>query len=144
MVSSPRILSHQELERRLVDWAGRTHSYPFLLNQSDSESAISANKLEVWFSSIEACGGACDISPLQWADVAIFFLAPAGAARDGELKAVMSERKARYLEETKRSFWDWDDFKDDLRLVNRTWFFQTTPYILNYFFTLIGQATESE
>ncbi|EDR04685.1 uncharacterized protein LACBIDRAFT_303989 [Laccaria bicolor S238N-H82] len=113
MVYSPR-----NLKRRLDDWAGKTHSYPFLLNQSDSESAISANKLEAWFSgTIEACGGDCDILPLQWADVAIFFLAPEGEAQ--ELKAVMSERKTRYLEETKRSFWDWDDFKEDFRLVNR-------------------------
>lgn len=134
MVSKPRITSPPELESRLVDWAGRTHSYPFLLNHSDeSKSAISAKKLEEWFSGVEACGGACDISPLQWADVAIFFLAPEGQVRDGELKAVMNERKARYLEETKRSFWDWDDFKDDLRLVNRTWFLQTTSYILNYY-----------
>lgn len=115
---NPSILSPQELESRLAECqAGTTQSYPFLLNQSDSESAISTKKLEAWFSGIEAFGAACNISPVQWADVAIFFLAPEG--EDWELKAVMSERKTRYLEETKRSFWDWDDFKEDFRLVNR-------------------------
>jgi len=135
MALNPGILSPQELESRLIDWAGRTQSYPFLLNQSDSESAISAKKLEDWFSGIEACGGACDISPLQWADVAIFFLSPE-EARDGELKAVMKERRARYLEETKQSLWDWNDFKEDLRLLNRTWSLQTASYIFIYLFLL--------
>jgi hypothetical protein len=128
MASNPRILSPSELERRLDDWAGRTHYYPFLLNNSDeSESAISAKNVEDWFSGIEACGGAYNISPLQWADIAIFFLAPEGEARDRELKAVMNEGRGIYLEATKQKFWHWNDFKDGLRLVNCTWFLCFTP-----------------
>ena len=57
---------------------------------------------------MELASGDCDVPKEQYSEVAIYFLT-------GELKEVMLERKELYLKETRKWFWDWEDFKEDLR-----------------------------
>ena len=68
----------------------------------------SIHDLPRWFNNMELASSDCDVPEEQYSDVAIYFLT-------GELKEVMLERKDLYLKESKKVFWDWEDFKEDLR-----------------------------
>jgi len=57
---------------------------------------------------MELASNDCDVPKEQYSEVAIYFLT-------GELKEVMLERKDLYLKEAKKGFWDWEDFKEDLK-----------------------------
>jgi len=68
----------------------------------------SIHDLPRWFNNMELASGDCEVPKEQYSEVAIYFL-------KGELKEVMLERKDLYLKETRKGFWDWEDFKEDLR-----------------------------
>ena len=60
------------------------------------------------FNDIELAPSDCDVPEERYSEVAIYFLT-------GELKEFMLERKDLYLKESKKRFWVWEDFKEDLR-----------------------------
>ena len=108
-------LSLAELERRLLKWTGSSSvpRYPFFESNfshklASSVGGDSVHDLPRWFNNMELASGDCDVPKEQYSEVAIYFLT-------GELKEVMLERKDLYLKETKKGFWDWEDFKEDLR-----------------------------
>lgn len=94
--------------------------YPFyeangcLITTSQHLKSGKMQDLNKWFYDIELAANDCDISKEQYPDVAIYFLR-------GELKEVMCERREWYLQQTRRVFWDWSDFKYDLTRVVREW-----------------------
>jgi len=112
---SSKFLSLSELERRLLLWIGSSLAprYPFFESNfshklASSVGGDSIHDLPRWFNNMELASSDCDIPEEQFSEVAIYFLT-------GELKEVMLERKDLYLKESKRGFWDWEDFKEDLR-----------------------------
>jgi len=121
----PQVLQHPELERRLLRWTGSSsvprypffegpgpqslsHSYPPPPSLSSSSSSL--EDLRRWFNDIELAATDCDVSVEQYPDVAIYFL-------KGDLKEVMKERREVYVKQTGRRFWDWRDFREDLRRI---------------------------
>jgi len=129
---SNKFLTLPELERRLLKWTGSSSvpRYPFFESNfshklASSVGGDSIHDLPRWFNNIELASGDCDVPKEQYSEVAIYFLT-------GELKEVMSERKDLYLKETKKSFWDWEDFKEDLRrLVGEAAKIISSPQISN-------------
>lgn len=123
-----------ELERRLLKWtASSIARYPFFESNfshklASSVGGDSIHDLPRWFNHMEMACGDCDVPKEQYSEVAIYFLT-------GELKEVMLERKQLYLKETKKYFWDWEDFKEDLRrLVGGFTLFLFFFFILFYVF----------
>jgi len=112
---SRKFLSLSELERRLLKWIGSSFAprYPFFESDfshklASSKGGESIHDLPRWFNNMELASGDCEVPKEQYSEVAIYFL-------KGELKEVMLERKDLYLKETRKGFWDWEDFKQDLR-----------------------------
>jgi hypothetical protein len=101
--------------------------YPFFESNfshklASSVGGESIHDLPRWFNNMELASSDCEVPEEQYSEVAIYFLT-------GELKEVMLERKDLYLKESKRGFWDWDDFKEDLRrLVGESFFLLHTSY----------------
>lgn len=126
-----KLLSLSELERRLLKWTGSSFAprYPFFESYfshklASSVGGDSIHDLPRWFNSMELASGDCNVPKEQYSDVAIYFLT-------GELKEVMLERKDLYLNEAKKGFWDWEDFKEDLRrLVGGYSFFTFVQFTL--------------
>ncbi|PPQ83843.1 hypothetical protein CVT25_000902 [Psilocybe cyanescens] len=120
----PNLLARHELERRLLNWTGSSYvpRYPFFegpatssLSASGSSSIgslVSRNSQDLnrWFNDIELAAHDCDVPLEQHPDVAIYFLR-------GDLREVMCERRDVYLRQTKKVFWTWEDFKEDLRRI---------------------------
>lgn len=115
----PQPLQRAELEQRLLRWTGSAFvpRYPFFEGPiSDSRvdaSGVLSNSVEDlrrWFNDIELAANDCRVPLEQYSDAAIYFL-------KGDLKEVMEERREAYLKETKRRWWDWADFKEDLKRV---------------------------
>jgi len=112
---STKFLSFSELERRLLQWIGSSLAprYPFFESNfshklASSVGGESIHDLPRWFNNMELASSDCEVPEEQYSEVAIYFLT-------GELKEVMLERKDLYLKESKRGFWVWEDFKEDLR-----------------------------
>ena len=133
-----KYLSLPELERRLLKWIGSSSvpRYPFFESSfshklSSSVGGESVHDLPRWFNNMELASNDCDIPEEQYSEVAIYFL-------KGELKEVMLERKDLYLKESKRGFWDWEDFKEDLRRLvgERLLFFFSFILYFSFFFTV--------
>ena len=132
---SSKFLSLSELERRLLQWIGSSLAarYPFFESNFSHKLASSVggdsihDDLPRWFNNMELASSDCDVPEEQYSDVAIYFLT-------GELKEVMLERKDLYLKESKKGFWDWEDFKEDLRRLAGERFF---IYFLNRMFNYI-------
>ncbi len=119
----PELLQQSDLERRLLRWTGSSYAprYPFFEgpNSNLRLDASTTGKLNVsqsledlrrWLNDIELAANDCRVPMEQYPDVAIYFLR-------GDLKEVMKERKGAYQKETRRSWWDWVDFKEDLRRI---------------------------
>ena len=134
---STRFLSLSEIERRLLQWIGSSlvPKYPFFESNfshklASSVGGDSIHDLPRWFNSMELASSDCDVPKEQYSEVAIYFLTR-------ELKEVMLERKDLYLKESKKGFWDWEDFKEDLRrLVGERFFFYIYFFywMFNYLF----------
>jgi hypothetical protein len=136
---SNNFLSLSELERRLLQWIGSSLAarYPFFESNfshklASSVGGDSIHDLPRWFNNMELASSDCEVPEEQFSEVAIYFLT-------GELKEVMLERKDLYLNESKKGFWDWEDFKEDLRrLVGERFFFIYFSYrVFNYLFDII-------
>lgn len=119
----PNLLAHHELERRLLGWTGSSYvpRYPFFegpqasgtssLNASTSSLASRHSQdLNRWFNDVELAAHDCNVPPEQHPDVGIYFLR-------GDLREVMNERRDVYLRQTRKLFWAWEDFKEDLRRI---------------------------
>ena len=152
-----KFLSLSELERRLLQWIGSSLAprYPFFESNfshklASSMGGESIHDLPRWFNNMELASSDCDVPEEQYSEVAIYFLT-------GELKEVMLERKDLYLKESKKGFWVWEDFKEDLRrLVGKRFFFILYIFLFTgcllilffsiFFFILwyfIGEAAKS-
>ncbi|KAJ3495223.1 hypothetical protein NLJ89_g10661 [Agrocybe chaxingu] len=131
------LLQPSELERRLLRWTSSSYvpRYPFFdtptsgAGTPSSISPVSPSRsvedLGRWFGDVELASSDCDVPVEQYPDVAMYFL-------KGDLKEVMKERKDAYLKQTKRRFWDWRDFKEDLkRLVVEAAKIVSTPRMSN-------------
>ncbi|KAF4623969.1 hypothetical protein D9613_001366 [Agrocybe pediades] len=118
-----QLLTQHELETRLFRWLSSSSvpRYPFYDVKAYSAAAVTAaasthlksgkmQDLNRWFHDIERAAHDCDIPQEQYPDVAIYFLR-------GELKEVMCERREWYLQQSRRVFWLWSDFKYDLTRV---------------------------
>ncbi|PPQ85674.1 hypothetical protein CVT26_011327 [Gymnopilus dilepis] len=120
----PNLLTQHELERRLLRWTGSSlvPRYPFFDSPSSSHTSYSyaasqshlasgsIDDLNRWLYDVELAAHDCDIPMEQYTDVAIFFL-------KGDLNEVMQQRRSVYLGHTRRVFWEWADFKEDLKRV---------------------------
>jgi hypothetical protein len=115
----PQLLERVELERRLLRWTGSSSvpRYPFFEGPISNSGVIasgtlnsSVEDLRRWFNDIELASNDCHVPLEQYPDVAIYFLR-------GDLKEVMKERREAYFKETKRGWWDWLDFKEDLKRI---------------------------
>ena len=111
----PELLQQTDLERCLLRWTGSSYAprYPFFEGPNSSlglNVSQSLEDLRRWLNDIELAANDCRVPMEQYPDVAIFFLR-------GDLKEVMKERKGAYQKETRRSWWDWEDFKEDLRRI---------------------------
>lgn len=139
------MISAAELERRLLGWlSNQVLRYPFFeaslsprtgstLNSPTSPTSTtfsspsgssfsspsssryasassSLQDLNQWYNYVETASSDCRVPVEQYPDVALYLLR-------GDLKEVMRERKGEYLKQTKKSFWDWPDFKEDLRRI---------------------------
>ncbi|KAF8798376.1 hypothetical protein BYT27DRAFT_7123553 [Phlegmacium glaucopus] len=128
---SIKFLSLPELERRLLRWTASSSvpRYPFFESNfshklASSVGGESIHDLPRWFNNIELASGDCDVPKEQYPEVAMYFLT-------GELKEVMLERKDLYLKETKKGFWAWEDFKEDLRRLVGEFVFMSSPQLSN-------------
>ncbi|PPQ97419.1 hypothetical protein CVT26_006792 [Gymnopilus dilepis] len=120
----PNLLTQHELEQRLLRWTGSplVPRYPFFESPSSYHASCSypasqshlasgsIDDLNRWFYDVELAAHDCDVPREQYPDVAIFFL-------KGDVKEVMQQRRSVYLGHTGRVFWDWQDFKEDLKRV---------------------------
>lgn len=75
-----------------------------------ASASSSLQDLNQWYNYVETASTDCRVPVEQYPDVALYLLR-------GDLKEVMQERKGEYLKQTKKSFWDWSDFKEDLRRI---------------------------
>lgn len=75
-----------------------------------ASASSSLQDLNQWYNYVETASSDCRVPVEQYPDVALYLLR-------GDLKEVMQERKGEYLKQTKNSFWDWSDFKEDLRRI---------------------------
>ncbi|KDR70051.1 hypothetical protein GALMADRAFT_214806 [Galerina marginata CBS 339.88] len=137
----PNLLDCDELGRRLLRWTGSSFvpRYPFFEGPNENthfspqastaslNSLSSSNQdLNRWFNDIELAAQDCDVPVEQYPDVAIYFLR-------GDLKEVMNQRKDVYLRETRRPFWNWKDFMQDLeRVVEEAAKIIASPQISNF------------
>ena len=113
----PQFLQRDELERRLLEWGRSVRRYPFFEGPVTSTGVIANGKLgsavddlRRWFDDIEFAANDCSVPLEQYPDVAIHFLR-------GDLKEVMTKRREAYIKETNRGWWDWKDFKEDLKRI---------------------------
>lgn len=115
----PELLQCPELERRLLRWTGSSSvpRYPFFEGPASNAGLAgsgslnnSMEDLRRWFNDIEIAANDCHVPLEQYPDVAIYFL-------KGDLKEVMKERREAYLKETKTGWWDWMDFREDLKRI---------------------------
>lgn len=95
-------LTPEALKERLLDWASKSPRYPFFNGTSQD--------LDSWFSTLEHACEENEILAEQYVDAAIIFI-------QGELAHVMDERRIRYLENSGDSYWEWCEFKPDMRRV---------------------------
>ncbi|KAF8870592.1 hypothetical protein CPB84DRAFT_840252 [Gymnopilus junonius] len=147
----PNLLAYHELERRLLKWTGSSlvPRYPFFegpsptssyYNSSASQSHLASGSIEDlnrWFYDVELAAHDCDVPVEQYPDVAIYFL-------KGDLKDVMQERRDVYLRHTRRVFWDWHDFKEDLKRVFEETNQMIGAMVRDCFGVLKGEAAKSE
>lgn len=77
---------------------------------TNTSASQSLEDLRRWLNDIELAANDCRVPMEQYPDVAIYFLR-------GDLREVMKERKEAYQKETRRRWWDWMDFKEDLRRI---------------------------
>ncbi|KAF8959824.1 hypothetical protein BDZ97DRAFT_1761161 [Flammula alnicola] len=114
------LLSHHELERRLLRWIGSSFvpRYPFFEGpftagnkstaQNNLASSGSLQDLNRWYNDIELASNDCEVPVEQYPDTEV------------------------YLKQTKRVFWDWKDFKEDLRrIVDEAAKIITSPQVSN-------------
>jgi len=113
----PQFLQKDELERRLMEWGRSVRRYPFFEGPISNSGVVASGNLggavddlRRWFDDIEIAANDCNVPLEQYPDVAIHFLR-------GDLKEVMTKRREAYTKETKRSWWDWKDFKEDLKRI---------------------------
>jgi hypothetical protein len=95
-------LSPESLKARLLVWANTSSRYPFFKGNSKD--------LASWFEIVERACEENEIPDLQYAEAAIVFI-------QDDLQHVMEERRVRYLQESGDLYWEWNDFKDDIRRV---------------------------
>ncbi|TFK23716.1 hypothetical protein FA15DRAFT_670184 [Coprinopsis marcescibilis] len=95
-------ISSLELRDRLTDWMARSRRYPVFKGSSKD--------LSDWFRIVEEACEENYIVEAQWTGVGIFFIS-------GDLKPVMEERQAKYVEKSGDEYWKWADFKDDIERV---------------------------
>ena len=111
-----QLLKRAELERRLLRWVETVRRYPFFegpITNSGSgviASGSARDDLRLWIGDIEEAAHFCKVPEKQYPDVAIYFLR-------GDLKEVMIKRREAYIEATKRGWWDWKDFQQDLKQI---------------------------
>ena len=122
----PQLLHPTDLERRLLRWTGSSSvpRYPFFEGPISNSTSVTLDSSQVgklnasqsledlrrWLNDIELAANDCRIPVEQYPEVAIYFLR-------GDLREVMKERREAYIKETRRGWWDWEDFKEDLRRI---------------------------
>ncbi|PPQ74243.1 hypothetical protein CVT26_004439 [Gymnopilus dilepis] len=115
------LLTQHELEGRLLHWTGSYlvprypffdssyyASYPYYPASDGHLPPSNIDDLNRWFCDVELAAHECNVPREQYPDVAIFFL-------KGDLKEMMQQRRGLYLAHTRRVFWDWEDFKQNLK-----------------------------
>jgi len=91
-----------DFKERLAQWATTSPRYPWFKGASAD--------LAEWCTLVE---GACEdllVPRSAWAAAAMGLIA-------GDLQPVMDERRVKFLEQSGEDFWQWEDFKDDIRRV---------------------------
>jgi hypothetical protein len=92
-----------DFRERLIQWATTTKQFPWFNGASKD--------LRRWFEIVESACEDNQVDKSNWAEAGIMFVS-------GDLKHVMDERRVKYLERaTDHTFWEWDDFKDDIARV---------------------------
>ncbi|KAH6903438.1 hypothetical protein BKA70DRAFT_1300980 [Coprinopsis sp. MPI-PUGE-AT-0042] len=92
-----------DFKERLVQWATTTNEFPWF--------GGSSKDLRRWLEIVESACEDNQVDKSNWAEAGIMFVS-------GDLKHVMDERRVKYLEKSpERTFWAWEDFKDDIARV---------------------------